>query len=123
MLTHNIQDRGTLSFTNFDDLPFQPKRFMTMYNIPKGEVRGKHAHREDRQILICLSGKIRVKLIGKDWDESHILNPGDSILQDTYVWAEQEYLEDDTIMVVLCSEKFNKNEYIWDIEEIINGIK
>ena len=50
MLKHNIQDRGTLSFTEFDDLPFVPKRIMTMYNIPKGEIRGNHGHKEDKHI-------------------------------------------------------------------------
>ena len=49
-----------------------------------------------------------------------IFNPN---LHEAVSIVEDENLEDDTIMVVLCSEKFNKNEYIWDIEEIINGIK
>ena len=32
----------------------------------------------------------------------------------------QEYLEDNTILVVLCSEKFDSEEYIHDIDEILN---
>ena len=119
MLKHNVQDRGTLSFVEFDDLPFQPKRIMTMYNIPTGEVRGHHGHKKDRHILICVNGSIKVTLRTKDSEETHILKPGDSILQETYVWGTQEYLEDDTVMVVLCSEKFDETEYIHDIEEII----
>ena len=119
MLKHNVQDRGTLSFVEFDDLPFQPKRIMTMYNIPTGEVRGHHGHKKDRHILICVNGSIKVTLRTKDSEETRILKPGDSILQETYVWGTQEYLEDDTVMVVLCSEKFDETEYIHDIEEII----
>ena len=120
MLKHNIQDRGTLSFAEFDNLPFQPKRIMTMYNIPTGEVRGHHGHKKDRHILICVNGSIRVTLITKDSEETHILKPGDSILQETYVWGTQEYLEDDTVIVVLCSENFDDTEYIHNIEEIMN---
>lgn len=123
MLKHNIQDRGTLSFTEFDDLPFVPKRIMTMYNIPKGEIRGNHGHKEDKHILICVNGRIKVTFKTKDSEETHILKPGDSVLQETYVWGTQEYLEDDTVMVVLCSHNFDETEYIHDIEEIINGSK
>ncbi len=127
MLKHNIQDRGTLSFTEFDDLPFIPKRIMTMYNIPKGEVRGNHGHKKDRHILICVNGRIKVTFKTKNLnnesslfaEETHILEPGDSVLQETYVWGTQEYLEDDTVMVVLCSENFDESEYIHNIEEII----
>tara|TARA_B100000287_G_scaffold397107_1_gene413340 strand:- start:332 stop:697 length:366 start_codon:yes stop_codon:yes gene_type:complete len=121
MLKHNIQDRGTLSFVEFEDLPFTPKRIMTMYDIPKGEIRGNHGHRKDRHILICVNGSLKVTLKTKDSEDVHILNPGDSILQETYVWGTQEYLEDDTVMVVLCSENFDESEYINDIEEIIGG--
>ena len=93
MLKHNIQDRGTLSFVEFEDLPFVPKRIMTMYDIPKGEVRGNHGHRKDRHILICVNGSIKVTLKTKDSEEVRVLKPGDSVLQETYVWGTQEYLE------------------------------
>jgi len=118
MLKHNIQDNGTLSFTNFSDLPFQPKRIMTMYNVPKGESRGHHGHRKTKQLLVCVHGRIKVTLIDKDSHNTHILKPGDSLFQETYVWGKQEYLDDNTVMVVLCSEEFDKTEYIYDIEEI-----
>lgn len=119
MLKHNIQERGTLSFAEFKDLEFQPKRIMMMYDIPKGEVRGEHGHRKDRHYIICTSGKVKVTLITKDKTETHILNPGDSILQETYVWGVQEYLEENTMLVVLCSENFDPEEYIHDINEIL----
>ena len=117
MLKHNVQNRGTLSFVEFDDLPFQPKRIMTMYNIPKGEIRGHHGHKKDRQILICVSGRIKVTFKTKESEEVCVLEAGDSVLQETRVWGTQEYLDDDTVMVVLCSERFNENEYIYNIEE------
>tara|TARA_R100000306_G_C4317704_1_gene113490 strand:+ start:279 stop:650 length:372 start_codon:yes stop_codon:yes gene_type:complete len=123
MLKHNIQDRGVLSYVEFDDLPFRPKRTMIMYNVPAGESRGHHAHKKDRHLLICVNGRIKVTLTGNDWVKTSILKPGDSILQEVYVWGEQEYLDEDTVMVVLCSENFDETEYIHDIREIIGTIQ
>ena len=120
MLKHNIQERGILSFVNFEDLDYYPQRIMLMYGVPKGEIRGHHGHRKDRHLITCVSGKVKVDLTTKDGTETHILNPGDSVLQEIYVWGVQEYLEENTIMVVLCSEKFDSSEYINDINEILD---
>jgi hypothetical protein len=120
MLKHNIQERGILSFVNFEDLDYYPQRIMLMYGVPKGEIRGNHGHRKDRHLITCVSGKVKVDLTTKDGTETHILNPGDSVLQEIYVWGVQEYLEENTTMVVLCSEKFDSSEYINDIKEILD---
>ena len=119
MLKHNVQNRGILSFAEFKDLEFQPKRIMIMYGVPKGEIRGEHGHKKDRHYIICTNGKVKVTLTTKEKTETHILNPGDSILQETYVWGVQEYLEEDTVLTVLCSENFDPEEYIHDINEIL----
>ena len=39
MLKHNIQERGILSFVNFEDLDYYPQRIMLMYGVPKGEIQ------------------------------------------------------------------------------------
>jgi len=119
MLKHNIQDRGTLSFIDFKDLEFQPKRIMMMYDVPKGEIRGKHGHKKDRHYIICINGKVKITLTTKKETKTYILNPGDSVLQETYVWGVQEYLEKDTILTVLCSENFDPKDYIYNIKDII----
>ena len=49
--------RGALSFGEIGaHLPFVPKRFFAIYDVPGREVRGEHAHRELEQFLICLKG-------------------------------------------------------------------
>tara|TARA_Y100001973_G_C5112426_1_gene288394 strand:+ start:134 stop:499 length:366 start_codon:yes stop_codon:yes gene_type:complete len=119
MLKHNIQDRGTLSFAEFKDLDFYPKRIMLMYNVPKGEIRGRHGHKRDKHYIICSNGRVKITLTNKEGTVSKILEAGDSILQDTYTWGIQEYLEENTVLTVLCSENFDKDEYIHDIDEIL----
>jgi len=122
MLTHHHEEgRGTLSYTEFGDLKFKPERMYLVYGVPKGEVRGNHGHKQDQQYLICAQGQIRVKLTGKGYEEEKVLNPGDSIFMDKRVWGEQEYVTGNDILLVLCSTKFNKDDYIYDIKEIIGN--
>lgn len=118
---HGEPGRGILSCVEFKDIKFQPKRMYFIHGVPKGEVRGKHGHREDEQYLTCVKGQIRVKLTTKDSVEETVLNAGDSIFVDTLTWGEQEYLTDNAVLLVLCSTNFDKSEYIYDINEILNG--
>jgi len=119
MLSHHIEDRGALSYVEFKDLKFQPKRMYFIYGVPQGEVRGNHGHRQDQQYLICVKGQVRVKLTGKDLEEEKILKIGDCIFMDQMVWGEQEYMTGDDVLLVLCSTNFDKNDYIYDINEIL----
>jgi dTDP-4-dehydrorhamnose 3,5-epimerase-like enzyme len=90
-----------------------------IHGVPKGEVRGHHGHRQDQQYLVCVRGQVRVKLTGKSFEEEKILRTGDCIFMDQMVWGEQEYMTGDDVLLVLCSTSFNKNDYIYDINEIL----
>lgn len=119
MLQHNVQDRGTLSYAEFKDLNFQPKRMYLVYGVPAGEVRGKHGHRNDQQYLICAQGEIEVKLITKAGETTTLLKTGDSLFVDTHTWGEQKYITGNDVMLVLCSTEFDKEDYIYNLEEIL----
>ena len=119
MLTHRIQDRGTLSYVEFDDLRFKPERMFFIYGVPKGETRGKHAHYNEKQYLTCVRGQIKIKLTTKKGTIEKVLHPGDSIFVDSMVWGEQQYLTGEDMLHVLCSTKFDENDYIRDINKII----
>ena len=119
MLSHHIQDRGTLSYVDFDDLKFKPKRMYFIFGVPKDEIRGKHGHKRDQQYLTCIKGKIKVKLISKDETREQVLAQGESIFVDKMVWGEQQYLTGEDVMHVLCSTKFDKEDYIYDLKDII----
>ena len=119
MLSHHKQDRGILSYVEFRDLKFHPKRMYLIHGVPKGEIRGHHAHKEDQQYLTCVEGKIRVKLISKDETVETILTTGESIFMDKNVWGEQEYLTGKDVLLVLNSTNFDPDDYIHDIKEVL----
>ena len=119
MLKHNKETRGTLSFVSFSDLKFIPKRMFFVYNVPKNETRGGHGHKTEQQYITCIKGKIKVKLVSKEQTTETTLLPGDTIFLDKMVWGEQQYLTGEDIAHVLCSNEFDKDDYIHDIKEIL----
>jgi hypothetical protein len=103
-------------------LPFEPKRIFIVKDVPIGTTRGRHAHKKCRQLLVCLNGVIRVNTLSKDNDSNEVLlQPGDSFLLENLVWGTQEYLTGKEIMMVFCSENYDKSDYITNYNTLFVG--
>lgn len=113
-------ERGILVPIDVTDLPFIPKRFFYVYNVPKDTWRGGHAHYETQQILICICGQILVKLESNDKDEEFILEEGQTCFIDKMIWDSQKFLTENSILLVLCSTKYDKSDYIYNKKIIKN---
>jgi|TARA_R110000824_G_scaffold88285_1_gene217140 dTDP-4-dehydrorhamnose 3,5-epimerase-like enzyme len=109
--------KGNLATAEFKDLPFFPKRFFIVSNVPAGEIRGGHAHRKDEQLLLCHQGKIIIKNENKKETKTYELTPNTAVLLEKLTWSTQTYVEEDSILISFCSEEFNENEYIRDRDE------
>ena len=123
MLNINKDDRGNLISINdlITSVPFTVKRFMDISNVPNGQTRGYHAHKTNKQFLLCFSGRVVVRTIAKDEqgvlvDESHELNEGDFLYMPEMTWGEQTYY-DNAVLHVLCSKKYDEEDYVRDYEE------
>jgi oxalate decarboxylase/phosphoglucose isomerase-like protein (cupin superfamily) len=58
-----LDDRGNLSFfENGSQIPFDIKRVYWIYDVPGGEQRGGHAYKEQREVIVALSGSFDVVL-------------------------------------------------------------
>lgn len=111
--------RGSLTFGEYNQhLPFDPKRFFVISKVPTLEVRGEHAHKQQGQFLICLSGSCSVVLDdGKNRDEV-VLNRADiGLFIPPMIWAIQYKYSSDAILMVLASDVYNAGDYIRDYEE------
>ena len=106
--------RGVLVPLEMSDIPFTPKRLFYVYDVPVGTWRGGHAHYKTEQILICVKGKIGVKLESKKYNTEIILNEGDFCFVDKMVWDSQNFIDEGSILLVLCSTNFDKTDYIFD---------
>ena len=120
-----ISSKGSLTFIEDDlSLPFKVKRVFYIYDVPSGESRGSHAHKKLEEIIICLSGGFSVELddgfnqitynLNRPWEGLH-LNP--------LTWFSLKNFCKDSICLVLCSDKYDEDDYIRDYNDYINLIK
>ena len=110
---------GTLVPIEFNSLPFKPKRLFYVCNVPKGEERGMHAHFETKQLLICIKGKILVKLHDGQKPSEHILKPNECIFVDKMTWDSQVFETRNDILLSICSTYYDKLDYIEDFNDFI----
>lgn len=113
--------RGALSFGEIGaHLPFQPKRFFAIYDVPGREVRGEHAHRELQQFLICLKGSCVVVLDdGRERDEVLLSTPEIGLYIPAMVWGIQYMYSPDAVMLVLASDVYSASDYIRNYDEFL----
>jgi UDP-2-acetamido-3-amino-2,3-dideoxy-glucuronate N-acetyltransferase len=113
--------RGRISVAQIaEDIPFQPKRFFTVYGVPGKEVRGEHAHRTCHQLLICMSGSLWVLLDdGSHREEVLLDNPAVGLHVPPMVWTVQYRHSPEAVLLVLASEGYDPADYIRDYEEFL----
>ena len=119
---HERRDtRGSLIFGERPaDVPFEPLRFFVVGDVPIGEVRGRHAHLECDQLLICIVGAVEVTLDDGNDRQRVVLNSAAKALRiPPGVWGEQCYLTEGARLLVLASQKYDPDDYISDYDAFI----
>lgn len=111
--------RGSLSVGDFKaDLPFLPKRYFTVFDVPSAEIRGEHAHRHCQQFLLCVHGSVRVLADdGRHRAEITLDSPSVGIHLPAMIWGTQYRYSRDAVLLVFASEAYDNNDYIRDYNE------
>jgi hypothetical protein len=105
--------------TGSKEIPFDINRIFYVWDVPDKEVRGKHAHYECNQIIICLHGRLKVLLDdGKERKIQTLSGPRQGLLVPAGIWAAETYL-DDAVMLVLCSHEYSTEDYIHSYEKFV----
>ncbi|MHC1781618.1 MAG: WxcM-like domain-containing protein [Anaerolineaceae bacterium] len=120
-----IDLRGSLTFAEIEkSLPFPPKRFFLVYDVPGEEVRGEHSHRTCHQFLVCVKGKCSV-IVDDGLHRAEVLldQPNLGIYIAPLVWATEYKYSKDAILLVLASDVYNADDYIRDYEQFLVEIK
>jgi UDP-2-acetamido-3-amino-2,3-dideoxy-glucuronate N-acetyltransferase len=115
-----VDDRGRLVVGERPrSLPFEVLRFFLIQDVPVGTSRGGHAHRRLHQFLIATSGRVQVDLTdGRDEATVILDRRAVGLWVPPLVWATEEYLDSDSVLLVLASESFDASEYIDTLEEM-----
>ncbi len=119
---HHSDRKGNISVVqNGDTVPFDVKRVYYLYDVPGGESRGAHAHRELNQLIIAASGSYRVTLDDGKVKRSFMLNrPYQALYVKPGVWRDLDDFSSGAVCLVLASEVYQAEDYIRDYDEFLN---
>lgn len=118
---HHSERKGNLTVVeNGKTLPFDVKRVYYLYDIPGGESRGAHAHKELSQFIIAASGSFRVTLDDGKIKRTFFLNrPNQGLYVKSGMWRDLDDFSSGAVCMVLASDVYVKEDYIRDYQEFI----
>lgn len=121
---HNDVRGNLVAIEEEKDIPFQIKRIYYIYNVMEGAVRGLHAHKSLKQLLICIHGNCKVLLDdGKEKITVELDNPNLGLYISNAIWREMSDFSSDAVLLVLASEHYDENDYIRDYKEFLQFVK
>jgi UDP-2-acetamido-3-amino-2,3-dideoxy-glucuronate N-acetyltransferase len=111
--------RGDLSVGEFDKtIPFTPKRYFLVFNVPNNLIRGEHAHKDCHQFLVAVHGTVNVICDdGQNRSEFLLDRANLGIHIPPMVWGVQYKYSEDAVLLVFASEYYDSADYIRDYEE------
>jgi UDP-2-acetamido-3-amino-2,3-dideoxy-glucuronate N-acetyltransferase len=116
--------RGSLSVGHFEkEIPFHPKRYFLVFDVPSKDVRGEHAHRHCEQFLICVHGSVRVVASDGDQREEFILdNNACGVYLPPGTWGTQYAYGADAVLLVFASHEYDASDYIRSYDEYLSWL-
>lgn len=113
--------RGNLSVVEqFKDLPFEIKRVYWVYDVPGGEGRGGHAHKEQLEFIVAANGSFSVTV--DDGTEKHTFflnHPYRGLLIPTGLWRTLDDFSSGAVCLVMASDFFDEEDYIRNYNDFL----
>jgi dTDP-4-dehydrorhamnose 3,5-epimerase-like enzyme len=119
-----IEDyRGNIAVIEKDTVPFEIKRVYYLFDVPSTAVRGGHAHKEQLELLIPLSGSFDVVLKDGATEQIVTLNkPDKGLLIKANIWRELENFSSGSVCLVISSGEFLEADYIREYEDYLSYV-
>ena len=114
-----IDPRGNLTVAEQQrEVPFHMERVYWTYDVPSGESRGGHAHKECEEVIVAVSGSFDVTLDDGEARETYHLNhPYQGLYVGTGIWRTLEDFSSGAVCLVMASHLFEEEDYIRDYDE------
>ena len=107
-------ERGSLiALEGAKTVPFEIKRVYYIFGTQPGVSRGFHAHKQLKQVAVCVTGKCRIVLDnGQSREEVWLDSPNKGLVINKMIWREMHDFSMDCVLLVLASEHYDENDYI-----------
>ena len=116
-----IEDyRGNIAVIENDTIPFLIKRVYYLFDVPSSARRGGHAHKEQFELLIPLSGSFDVVVNdGKNQKVISLNKPDKGLLIKSNIWRELENFSSGAVCLVLSSGEYLEEDYIRNFDNFL----
>lgn len=117
---HVIEDiRGKMIPIEYPkQLEFPLKRIYYIYDVGENERRGFHSHNDLEQVLIAVSGSVKVLVKTPYEEENFELNdPSKGLYIGPMIWREMYDFSEDAVLLVLASHEYDEKDYIRNYDE------
>ncbi len=117
--------RGNLTVAErLKEVPFDIRRVYWTYDVPAGESRGGHAHKDCQECIIAVSGSFNVCLDnGSEREVHHLNHPYQALFVDKGIWRTLDDFSSGSVCLVLASEEFREEDYIREYEDYLEWLK
>lgn len=118
---HHSDRKGNISVVrNSKTIPFGIKRTYYLYDVPGGESRGGHAHRELSQLIVAASGSFTVTLDDGNVKRTFVLNrPYQGLYVVPGIWRTLDDFSSGAVCLVLASQGYDERDYIRMYDDFI----
>ncbi len=119
----NGDEKGSLiSLESNKNIPFDIKRVYYIFGTINGTRRGYHAHKNLRQVLICVSGSCKILLDNGKKTEILLNSSDQGLLVESLIWREMFDFSADCVLMVLADNYYDEEDYIRDYQEFLDYI-
>lgn len=108
------------AMNNLLEVPFKTRRVYYLYDIPCGEQRGGHAHRQLEQLLVAVSGSFSVTLDdGREQRTVFLNSPFQALYIGPGIWRTLENFSSGAVCLVLASHEYDEADYIREYNQFL----
>lgn len=120
-----VDPRGNLTFVEgMRHVPFAVSRAYWVYDVPSGVIRGGHAHRHCRELIVAAGGSFTVTLDNGETRRPFLLNhPYEGLLVETGVWRTLDDFSSGAVCLVLAEDDFDEGDYIRDYGDYLKYLE
>ncbi|MQX54360.1 sugar 3,4-ketoisomerase [Alcanivorax sediminis] len=113
---------GLVAVEGLSDVPFEIRRVYYIFDTERGVSRGFHAHKELKQLMVCVSGRCEISLDdGKVKENVTLDSPKRGIIVESMMWREMHNFSENCVLLVMASDPYDESDYIRDYREFLEA--